>query len=283
MPDATRGVSLQEATAWCAEVTVSSDACGIRLLPAIGRAVTFFESLSIRRMADVSPAVAAAFVGARLGSGLPASVPTQHNRRTALRFLFRVARRHGCVVADPTVDLVLPPRSSLPTRPLVDSEIELCRDVAWWTSSRAAAAWALAEATARGAEIALVGPDDVDLDAGVVRLRGGARTEPRRAALTEWGVAALRRRTVRPRAPLSPMPGPGGGSPARCRRAGRSARCSSVPGSPVNLTSGRRRWRRGPAGARSTESGRIEDAARVMGVRSLDRAARLIGVSWTDR
>jgi len=71
----------------------------------------------------------------------------------------------------------------------------LCRDVAWWMSSRVAAAWALAEATGRGAEIVLVCPNDLDLEARLVHLRGGARTEPRTGPLTSWGVDALRRRS----------------------------------------------------------------------------------------
>ena len=283
MGDATREASLGDGRAWCLEPDGSSDASVSRTLPSIDLAIAFLQARGVTLLVEVSSDDVAAFVASRLASGLSASVSTQHNRRAALRFVFRVARRHGCVVADPTVDVVLPPRSSLPTRPLADSEIELCRDVAWWKSSRAAAAWALAEATARGAEIALVGPEDVDLGAGVVRLRGGARTEPRPGALTAWGIAALRRRSGETGgAPLT-YAGAGrgiAGQVSTCRaissvlvRAGLAGEPDVRPAS-VSAWTGRRAFE---------ESGRVEDAARVMGVRSLDRAARLIGESWTGR
>ena len=60
------------------------------------------------------------------------------------------------------------------TRLLADDELQLCRDIAWWISSRVAACWALAEATARGVELAKVIVDDVDLDAGSVWIAGTA-------------------------------------------------------------------------------------------------------------
>lgn len=252
-------------------------------MPILERAMLFFKSIGIDRLEEVAPAAAAAFVRSRLTSGLVTSAATQHNRRTALRFLFRVARRNGFVGLDPTVDLVLPARLSLPTRPLADAEIELCRDVAWWSSCRAAAAWALAEATARGAEIPLVTIDDVDLDAGTVRLPGGARVETRLGVLTPWGAAALRRRAGEIGDGALAYTGQGqgiAGQVSTCRvissvlvRAGLAGEPDVRPSS-VSAWAGRCEFER---------TARIEDAARVMGVRSLDRAARLIGESWADR
>ena len=254
-----------------------------RTLPSIDLATAFFEARGVTLLVEVSPDDAAGFVASRLTSGLPASVATQHNRRAALRRLFRVARRHGYVGVDPTVDVVLPPKSNLPTRPLDDLEIDLCRDVAWWMPSRVAAAWALAEATGRGAEVALVRPEDVDLDVGLVYLRGGARTEPRTALLTEWGVTALRRRSSEVgRAPIA-YGGSGrgiAGQVSTCRAISSVLLRAGLAGEPDVRPASAAAW----AGRRTFDvTGRIEDAARVMGVRSLDRAARLIGVSWTDR
>jgi integrase/recombinase XerC len=147
-----RAESLRDEVASCLEAARDSASSSTtnRFGPILRCFCDFSDSVGDRKLAEVSLATVVDFVGSRLVSGLPARVATQHNRRAALRFLFRVARRHGYVRADPTVDLVLPARSALPTRPLDDSEIELCRDVASWTTSRVAAAWALAEATARG-------------------------------------------------------------------------------------------------------------------------------------
>jgi integrase/recombinase XerC len=50
-----------------------------------------------------------------------------HLRRSALRLYFRTARQLGLCSGDPTLDLVLPARSSLHIPPLTDDEVVLCR------------------------------------------------------------------------------------------------------------------------------------------------------------
>ena len=165
-----------------------------RVEPTLQRAVGFFERRGVGSLAEVQPDDASDFVHSRLESGLPASVAVLHNRRAALRLLFRVARRLGLAESDPTLDLRLPPKSSAAARPLDDDEIELCRDVAQWASARVAIAWALAEATARGAEIAAITSDDIDLDAGTVEIKGSQRTMARIGTLSEWGLETLRQR-----------------------------------------------------------------------------------------
>jgi hypothetical protein len=64
-------------------------------------------------------------------------------------------RQLGAYDCDPTIDLVLPPRSFLAVRPLTDDEIVVCRSFSLQTltATRQPAAWALAEATARNSEI----------------------------------------------------------------------------------------------------------------------------------
>ena len=165
-----------------------------RVKPTLRRAVGFFEHRSVGSLAETQPDDASGFVRSRLESGLPASVSVLHNRRAALRLLFRAARRLGLAETDPTLDLLLPPKSSAAARPLDGDEIELCRDVAQWASGRVATAWALTEATALGAEIAGVTSDDIDLEAGTVRINGGQWTMARIGVLTEWGAETLRRR-----------------------------------------------------------------------------------------
>ena len=97
---------------------------------------------------------------------------------------------------DPTLDLVLPPRSPLSTRPLSDEEVALCRSHAYWSLSdnRRASAWALAEATCRSGELAHVTVGDVDLEAGRVWIHGGRTTRSRWATLTDWGAVQISRR-----------------------------------------------------------------------------------------
>ena len=269
---------LRDAVARCVERL--GESLAQRVEPTIAGFVVFLETSGIDDFDAVTAECCSRFVDSRLQSGRRASLATQHNRRTALRTLFKAARQARLLTGDPTIDLDLPRSSSPPTRPLTDVEVELCRDVAWWGSSRAAAAWALAEATARGAEIANVAASDIDLDRAVVQLPGGARTEPRMGDLTDWAVEALRRRSHEVVAGALAYSGAGSsnaGQVSTCRaiasvlvRAGLAAEPDVRPASVAG-------W----AGRRVFEqTGRVERAACAMGVRSLDRAARLIGLDW---
>jgi integrase/recombinase XerC len=198
--------------------------------------------------------------------------------------LFRYARAVGMVEGDPTLDLVLPPRSILTSRPLTDDEIGLCRGCSLWSlvSARRAAVWALAEATCRTSELPHIRVDDLDLDAGHVSIHGGKATEPRLGQLSDWGAKQLGRRVDElgdPTAPLvyrgqSPS---GAGQVAGAAalidvltRAGLHSEPDVRPGSVAA-------W----AGVQVlNETGRIEAVANALGVRSLDQAARIIGWDW---
>ena len=207
-----------------------------------------------------------------------------HWRRTALRLLFKTARRKGLVDGDPTLDLDLPARSSLGTRPLTDDEVLLCRSVAQWSlaGSRRSAAWALAEATCRSSELPKITGDDIDLDSGRVWIAGGKATEPRTGQLTEWGLVQVRARLEELDAPSLPLiysgrsrSGAGQVSGASAivdvlTRAGLHQEPDVRPGS-VAAWAGRRVLE---------ETGRIDCAARALGVRSLDRAARIVAWDW---
>lgn len=252
------------------------------ILERFGRFAT--EGCGLFDLAEVSCSVARAFVTASTGRGTAPSISTMHWRRTALRLLFRAARRQGLVDGDPTLDLDLPPRSSLGTRPLTDDEITLCRSVAQWSlaGSRRAAAWALAEATCRSSELPGVAGDDVNLDSGRVWIGGGKTTLPRNGQLTEWGLVQVRARIEELDAPSLPivysgrLPGGAGqvsGASAIVdvlTRAGLHQEPDVRPGS-VAAWAGRRVL---------DETGRIDHAARALGVRSLDRAASIVGWDW---
>ena len=130
---------------------------------------------------EVTRDVAEGFVRARSKKGTPPAVGTMHFRRSAVRLEFLEGRRLGLVDHDPTLDIVLPPRSSLRARPLTDDEVTLCRSYSIHTlvETRAAAAWAVAEATAKSGELARVRVCDLDLGAARVWIAGSSKTDPR--------------------------------------------------------------------------------------------------------
>ena len=238
---------------------------------------------------DVAREQVEAFILAPSFDGRPPSVATSHLRRSAVRMLFRLLRECGVVEHDPTFDVRLPPRTSLRTRPLCDDEIALGRSFSFQAlrDSRRPAAWALAEATVRTSELSQVTVGDLNLEVGTVQIAGSTKTQPRVGVLSSWGVGALARRveSLGPDAHANaPVVYEGDGSSesrqASCcvaisdtlRRAG-LAREPDVR--PVSIAA----W----AGKKIfEETGQIEAAARALGVRSLDRAARLIDWDWAN-
>jgi integrase/recombinase XerC len=258
-----------------------------RLLEVIGRFLRYLDRRGVGSLTEVSGDVARDFVLARCaGDGGQPSVATSHLRRSAVRLLFRILRQAGMAEHDPTLDLVLPPRSSLAARPLTDEEVALGRSfsLSSVTETRRPAAWALAEASGRTSEIAHVRVCELDLESGLVALGGGAKVEARFGTLTDWGVHALERRLeVVGRDPETLVVYEGAGSPESrqasvcdaigetLRRAGLAAEPDVRPISVVG-------W----AGHKVfEETGQIEAVARALGMRSLDRAAALIGWDWT--
>jgi site-specific recombinase XerC len=219
------------------------------------------------------------------------SVATAHLRRSGVRLLFRVLRTVAVVKGDPTLDVVLPPRSSLVARPLTDDEIVVCRSFALrtLTETRQPAAWALAEATARTSEIPCLRLRDLDLGARRVWIHGGAKTEPRFGRLTPWGVQQLDRRVRHLRETCSDSD-----ERLAYRAAGSAASAQASTARAIRETLTRAGLGREPdvrpvsvaawAGRRILEdTGRIEAVARGLGVRSLDGVASIIGWDWADR
>lgn len=238
----------------------------------------------IGSLGGVTTEVAEGFVHATTDSGGGPSISTMHLRRTALRLLFRAARQSSLVNGDPTLDIVLPPRSSLGARPLTDDEVSLCRSVAQWSlnGSRRTAAWALAEATCRSSELPHVTTDDVDLDSGRIWIGGGKATDQRVGQLTEWGLTQVRARIEELDEPTRPLVYAGRAPTGAGQVAGASALVNVLtraglhqepdvrPGS-VAAWAGRRVL---------DDTGRIDHAARALGVRSLDRAAGIVAWDW---
>ena len=266
-----------------AEGTVSEQSFE-RLIELMGRFAGFVSTgHGVTVLGGVSRAMVDEFVGAPTNSGTVPSATVRHLRRCAVRLLFRTARELGLVEGDPTLDLELPARRPPAARPLTDAEVECCRAAALYlfNATRLPAAWALAEAGVRTGEMAKVRVGDVDLELGVVRGPGCRSATARTVPLTEWGSAQVGRRLRSlPSDPIRALTYEGDGSD----KSKQAASCIAITDCmtraglgtdprvrPVSVTA----W----AGRKVfEETGRIDAVAARLGMRSLDRAARLIGL-----
>jgi integrase len=245
------------------------------------------QGFGVSELGAVDASLAAAFVQALTPAGTAAGASLQRARRAAVRELFRCGRRLELVDTDPTVDLPLPPLTSLRARPLADDEVLAGRTASQWAlgATRRATTWALAEATCRSGEIARICVGDLDLDGATVRISGGGRAQPRVGDLTRWGQEQIARRLdVVGSDPEQPLVYEG--SDARLgglvsansaitqvlERAGLGDEPDVRPSSVVA-------W----AGSRILrETGRIDAVAEALGLQSLDRAAEFIGWDWRN-
>lgn len=270
-------------TARLAEEGVLAPQSLLRFVELIEQFGLHLERRRVESLLGVTPAVAADFVESPCAAGDSTS-SVRHFRRTAVRMLFRVARDLGLADGDPTLDLALPPRQRGALRALTDEEMALCRlaSVSSLEETRSPAAWALAEATARTSELSEITAADVDLEGGRVWLQGGTFVEPRWGTLSSWGRGWVDRRMQAVPDDCRPLTYDGNGS-AQSRQAAACLTISSTvaragladdPGvRPLSVTA----W----AGRQLLDdSGRIEVVAHGLGMRSLDRAARLIGFDW---
>lgn len=240
----------------------------------------FLSAAGVADLARIEPRHADAFVRSLTRSGTEPSLATMHLRRSAIRIFFREAKGLGLIDYDPSANIALPRRTYRDLRPLTDSEIARCRSFAAGIAggSTFAAAWTLAEASARVPELSHVTVGDCDLDAGLVRLPGCSSTVARRASLTPWGVEHLAARlAAHPKLEVTqPLLGSGSrGSmheliASTLRRAGLAnmagIRPNSVPA-----------WR---GVAELANGASIDEVAVLLGMRSLDRAATFIGFHW---
>jgi integrase/recombinase XerC len=261
-----------------------------RIYTDIAHFVQRLELEDVEHLADVTPAQATQFVRetVAIGGGWGDPSPsTMRGRRNAVRLCLRTARQLHLVPSafDPTADIVLPGRMTRSKRPLSDDEELLGRLAADGTlaPTRRPAAWALGQASAVAGELLAACVRDLDLTAKRVWLHGTANREPRWGALTPWGVERLAERAAHlggdPQAPLVR-------GPRATRRSGQAQSCNAINEAfvlaglaaerdlaPMSLAT----W----AGRRVFDAtGRIEEAAKTLGLRSLDTAAAAIGFGW---
>lgn len=248
-----------------------------------GGFTTRAERQGIGSVAEVDHEVVLDFIQARNRHGSLPSTATMHLRRWSVRFFFQVLRETGVAVGDPTVDIRLPPRATAPIRPLTDAEVELCRVLAAHPADATLkpAAWGLAEATAATSEIPAVRRGDIRR--GAVRLPGSRLLLPRSAAPGEWAITQIERRLreidADPDALVAYL---GDGKRPQAAAAmviGKVLRRAGLAGEPGVRPASIRAW----AGRRVfDETGSIEAVAQRLGLRSLDTAARLIGLEWGE-
>jgi integrase family protein with SAM-like domain len=256
-----------------------------RLRQVVRHFQSFAAGLSIHHLNDACPEHVRSFVLALGTDGRAPSTATMHLRRSAVRLLFATARQLQTASHDPTLDLRLPPRSSLHHRPLTDDEVAVCRSFAGHklSETRRPAAWALAEATARTSEIPHVVALDIDPALRRVWIHDGSKTDPRWGHLSEWGMERLeeRLRGIPGGAPLA-YEGDGSGESRQassCAAIKQTLQRAGLGSEPDVGPSSVAAW----AGARAFREGApIEAVARLLGMRSLDRTARFIGWDWTQ-
>lgn len=262
----------------------------------IRRFTRFAAAHDVTSLAAVDRALVAKFVAAkgrtRHGVVSDAAVATMHNRRAALRAFFRTVRQLQLTLDDPTVDIAVPARASSAQRPLSDDEAALVRLFSERaTPTRHATTAALLLAGARTSELGHITAADLDLQAANVWVHGSSKYHPRTLTLDRWSVRVLTERARHLSRPLpSPTPSPvlctgAAGSEAHKQarvcvtvreiltRAGLSDDTGVRPAS-LTAYAARRIFDR---------TGRIEDAARLIGSPSLDTTATLIGYHWQDR
>lgn len=240
---------------------------------------------------QIDSAACAAFIDAPSRTGEQPADATRHFRRVTLRALFRTGRQLRVIATDPTVDLTLPPRTSLTARPLTDDEVMLCRTSAFAVRAcdlRRPAAWALAEATAATSEIPSLRRSDL-LPFGdvpeAVSLPGTRRLRPRTVELTDWATTIIARRLDElPEAPDTLLAYVGHapeGSVARhaaaCGLVAAVLKTCGLGGEPDIRPASVRHWRARRAFDRGSS---IEMIASMLGHRRLDEAAAAIAHEW---
>jgi hypothetical protein len=265
-----------------------------RMLTEIARFVERLRFERVGRIAEITEQHAYDFIHEAVMRGDvpgPPGTGTLHIRRVAVRLVVKTARHLHLVESgfDPTVDITLPPRSMLASRPLTDDEELLGRSAATGTLTvtRRAAAWALGQASAVAGEQLNATIGDLRLDEGRVWLHGTSKRQERWGILTDWGIEQLAMRVEQ----VVADDGAGADTPLirgknASRRSGQTQSCNAISEvlklagldrerglSPTSLAN----WR----GRKIFDETRcIEIAAQVLGIGSLDSATAAIGYEW---
>ncbi|MFJ4870522.1 hypothetical protein [Streptomyces sp. NPDC088757] len=246
---------------------------------------------------DVTPDLAEDFITApgrsRHGHVTEAAAATMLLRRSVVRAAYRTLRELKLTEADPARDIELPARTVGGVRPLSEDEVIDLRHRSSFVTrpSRHGAAAALALAGGHSGEIGHIRVKDLDAAGRRVWMHGSTKTDPRWCPLDDWGLNVLASRSAlvtahrlrpgtapNPRLAVSDRHASDASLQARvCVALADLLKRVGLGGEeyvkPASITA----W---AAVAEFERTGRIEDAARLLGLRSLDRVASVIGYSW---
>ncbi|MFJ5233195.1 hypothetical protein ACIQBJ_25290 [Kitasatospora sp. NPDC088391] len=246
---------------------------------------------------DVTAQLAEDFVTApgrsRYGHAGEATLATQILRRSVIRSAWRTLRELTLTDQDPARDIHLPAHTHAAVRALTEIEAADLRHQTSFTDrpTRHAAVAALALAGGHSGEIGHVRIKDLDPDGRRVWMHGSTKTDPRWCPLDDWALQVLTTRAQFVAArQLRPATAPGARLAVSDRHADDAALQARACVALADLL--RRIGLGGEADVKpSSISARaaveafeatrhIEDAARRLGLRSLDRAAAVIGLAW---
>ncbi|MFD6152472.1 hypothetical protein [Streptomyces sp. NPDC060243] len=266
----------------------------------LGRAGRYAQLRGALTVDDVTPDLAEDFITARgrsrHGHVSEAAAATMLLRRSVLRIAFRTLRELGLSDTDPTRDIQLPRRVPGDVRPLTEDEVvSLRHQVSFVTRpSRHGAAAALALIGGHSGEIGHIRVRDLDAVRSRVWIHGSAKTDPRWCPLDTWSLNTLTARAAFVTArqlrsefaslallAVSDRHASDAALQARVCVALRDLLTriglhDDIDVKPSSVTA----W----AGLNVFENtGHIEDTARLLGLRSPDRAATVIGHDWRGR
>lgn len=250
----------------------------------VRRFAVYLGAVGIDDVNRVSPEVVADYLAAAgktvHGRVSDPALASSHVRRSALRAFYGTLRTKGLSVADPTLDVALPMRAGSSIRPLTESEAETVRfHSEGFTGTRYPAIVAMALSGMTPGEIIRTRTDDIDQRGRRVWARGTPQRDARWCAISGWEAHAIA-------AHLTHAP-PGSLFTVNSRstphtssastpllRVLRRAGLHDVPGiKPTSMPY--------YAAARAfARTGRIEEAALVLGARSLDAAAFAVDFLW---
>lgn len=255
----------------------------------------YADAFGVCALSEVDVTLVDSFVRARgrdrRGTVSDAAVSTMQVRRAVLRAFYRTARELSLTADDPARDIDLPTRTPSTTRPLTEDETELLWMRAWAGGRvrRHAATVALMLSGVHSGEVGHVTIGDVDFETGTVHAHGSVKFRPRTLDLAPRALQALamRRDALLNRRPgISPgrivlATGAGGTDDQKqalvCTTVKETLRWSGLGDDPelrpASLTAV-------PARALFESTGRIDLAARLLGLASLDAAARAVAWSW---
>lgn len=258
------------------------------------RFTRFVAAHDIALLHDVTPELVSKFVTAkrptRTGGVASPAAATQYLRLITIRAFFRTVIRLSLAVYDPTINLATGGRGDRVYRPIDAIEAEAIRFFSeHGTPTRHAVTVALLLAGGRTNEVGWITAADVDSEAATVTVDGREKFDSRVLPLDPWSVRVIRERigyltdlgSPTDSAAVVLCTGSTASDAHRQASVGMTVkdvlRRSGIDADPAvkprSLTAF-------AAQQVFDGTGRIEDAARRIGSRSLDATATLIGFDW---